>query len=68
MEKEQWIVIYKTADEFAAEILKQGLVESGIPAVVMNKKISAYNIGMVEVWVNPEDKALAEAYILENEI
>lgn len=68
MTTEQWTVIYKTDNEYAAEILKQGLIESGIAAVVMNKKISAYNLGMVEVWVNPEDKASADAYLKENQI
>lgn len=68
MSTEQWVVVYKTDNEFAAEVLKQGLIESDIPAVVINKKISAYNIGLIEVLVSSEDKASADAYIKENEI
>ncbi|MEE1884466.1 putative signal transducing protein [Pedobacter flavus] len=66
--EQQWIVIYKTDNEFSAEVLKQGLIEAGIPAVVLNKKISAYNIGRLEVMVSPEDVDNANQYLLTNNI
>ncbi len=66
--EDQWIVVYKTENAFAAEVLKQGLTEEEIPAVVINKKFNAYNIGMIEVLVNPADKEKAEEYILNNDI
>lgn len=65
---ENWIKVYTTGNTFAAEILTQGLIEAGIPAVVMNKQLSAYNIGEVNVMVNQDDFDKAMAYIIENDI
>jgi hypothetical protein len=65
---ENWIKVYTTSNPFAAEVLKQGLTEAGIPAVTMNKQLSAYNIGEINVLVNKSDFDKAIEYIVENEI
>ncbi|WP_421941837.1 putative signal transducing protein [Pedobacter sp.] len=65
---ENWIKVYTTADAFAAEVLKQGLTESGIPAVTMNKQLSAYHLGEINVLVHKADFNKAIEYIVENEI
>ncbi|QPH38072.1 putative signal transducing protein [Pedobacter endophyticus] len=65
---ENWIKVYTSSDVFAAEVLKQGLEEAGIPAVTINKQISAYNIGEVVVMVNKSDFDKAIEYIVQNEI
>ncbi|WP_158542130.1 putative signal transducing protein [Pedobacter chinensis] len=65
---ENWIKVYTTRDAFAAEILKQGLTEAGIPAVTLNKQLSAYNIGEINVLVNKSDFDKAIEYIVQNEI
>ena len=46
---ENWVKVYTTGDAFAAEVLKQGLIEEDIPAVVINKQLSAYNFGEINV-------------------
>lgn len=65
---ENWVKVYTTSDAFGAEVLKQGLIEAGIPAVTINKQLSAYNIGEINVLVNKVDFDKAIEYIVENEI
>jgi len=65
---ENWVKVYTTSNVFAAEVLKQGLTEAGIPAVTINKQLSAYNIGEINVLVNKIDFDRAIEYIVENEI
>ncbi|PYF75803.1 putative signal transducing protein [Pedobacter nutrimenti] len=64
-----WIKVYTTENAITAEIIKQGLLESEIPAVVLNKQDSSYGtFGVLNVMVSPEHFDLAIAYILENEL
>lgn len=65
---ENWVKVYTTSNAFAAELLKQGLTEAGIPAVTINKQLSAYNIGEINVLVSKLDFNKAIEYIVENEI
>ncbi len=65
---ENWVKVYTTSDAFAAEVLKQGLVEEDIPAVIINKQLSAYNIGEINVLVNKIDFDKAIEYIVKSEI
>lgn len=59
-----WVKIYTTQDPIHAEIIKQGLLEQDIAAVIMNKKDSSYQaFGWVDIMVNQADTAHAEAYI-----
>jgi hypothetical protein len=63
-----WVKVYTTQDAITAEIIKQGLVENDIAAVIMNKKDSSYqNFGLVDVMVNAADLEVAEAYIKSTE-
>ncbi len=63
-----WVKVYTTQDAITAEIIKQGLVENDIAAVIMNKKDSSYqNFGLVDVMVNAADLKAAEAYIKSTE-
>ncbi|MFD2285105.1 hypothetical protein GJU39_10155 [Pedobacter petrophilus] len=65
---ENWIKVYITTDTFAAEVLKQGLTEAGIPAVTINKQLVAYHLGEIHVMVNKTDFDKAIEYIVQNEI
>ena len=52
------IKVYTNAIE--AEIVKQMLVESGIPAIVLNKQDSSYLVfGKIELYVNQQDEQQA---------
>jgi len=63
-----WIKVYTTEDPVTAEIIKQGLIENDIAAVIMNKKDSSYQtFGIIEVLVNQKDFDTAEAYIQSTE-
>lgn len=44
---------------FEAEIVRNMLVENGIPAVIINKKDSSYLFGVIELYVNEGDKTVA---------
>ncbi|RQO67934.1 hypothetical protein DBR43_25850 [Pedobacter sp. KBW06] len=67
--KNNWIKVFSTEDAYTAEILKQGLIESDIAAVVMNQRDSSYQtFGIVHILVHPDNIEKAEAYIRENNI
>lgn len=52
------IKVYTNAIE--AEIVKQMLEESGIPAIVLNKQDSSYLVfGKIELYVNQQDQQQA---------
>jgi hypothetical protein len=64
-----WVKVYTTENAFTAEIIKQGLIESDIPAVVLNKQDSSYkSFGLLTVMVHAEDEEKAKIYIIENEL
>jgi hypothetical protein len=59
-----WVKVYTTENPVTAEIIKQGLIENDIAAVIMNKKDSSYQtFGVIEVLVNKKDAEFAIAYI-----
>jgi hypothetical protein len=63
-----WVKVYTTENPVTAEIIKQGLIENDIAAVIMNKKDSSYQtFGIIEVLVNQKDFDTAEAYIKSTE-
>jgi len=62
--EQNWIKVYTTENPVTAEIIKQGLIENDIAAVLMNKKDSSYQtFGLVDIMVNKEDTEAAETYI-----
>jgi len=66
MEKD-WIKIRTYTNAIEAEIVKQMLVESNIPAVVLNKQDSSYHFGKLELYVNAENENAALELIDENQ-
>ncbi|SHO61451.1 putative signal transducing protein [Algoriphagus zhangzhouensis] len=65
---ENWIKVYETEVPVRAEIVKGVLEENEIPAVVLNKKETVYNVfGMNEVHVSREN-LLKATNIIQNEI
>lgn len=64
-----WIKVYTTDNTFTAEIIKQGLIENEIPAVVLNKQDSSYKaFGTLTVMVHKDDFQKAIDYILQNDL
>jgi hypothetical protein len=67
MEKD-WIKIFTSSDFYRAEIVKQVLIEHDIDAVLLNKQLSGYNIGAVEVYIHQEDFSKAVEIMALNQI
>ena len=64
-----WTKVFSTEDPFTAEILKQGLLENDIAAVVMNQQDSSYKtFGTIHILVHPDNFDKAIAYIKDNDI
>ena len=66
MEKD-WVKIYTSSNFYRSEIIKQMLIENDIEAVLLNKQLSGYNIGSVEVYIHQEDFSKAVEIIALNE-
>jgi len=66
MEKD-WVKIYTSSNFYRAEIIKQALIENDIEAVLLNKQLSGYNIGSVEVYIHQQDFSKAIEIIALNE-
>ena len=66
MEKD-WVKIYTSSNLYQAEITKQMLIENDIEAVLLNKQLSGYNIGSVEVYIHQQDFSKAVEIIALNE-
>ena len=65
---QNWIKVYENQNQIRAEIVKAVLEENRIPAVVMSKKETVYNVfGTYEVLVVQSD-ALAAMQLIQNEI
>lgn len=66
---EGWTNIFTTEDAIEAEILKQGLIESDIVAVVMNKQDSPHKMfGVISILVPAEYEERAKQYLSDNGI
>ncbi|HCL05440.1 MAG TPA: hypothetical protein DHW64_05520 [Chitinophagaceae bacterium] len=66
---EGWTKIFTTEDAIEAEILKQGLIENDIVAVVMNKQDSPHKMfGVISVMVPDAEAERAIQYLSDNEI
>ena len=62
-----WQKVYTTDLQYRAEIVKAILAEHQINAVIIDKKDSAYQLGPVEVYVEPEH-VLSAIKIIEDGI
>ncbi len=65
MEK-NWKKILSTTNLMEAEIIKQMLLENEVHAVLMNKQISPYNIGTVELYVHEQQEETALRLMADN--
>ncbi|HYK76957.1 MAG TPA: DUF2007 domain-containing protein [Daejeonella sp.] len=63
-----WVKVYTSPDFFKSEIVRQVLIDHEIQAVLLNKQLSAYNIGEVEVYVHQNHFDEAIELILKNEL
>lgn len=64
-----WVKVYTTENPYTAELIKQGLIEEDIAAVVLNKQDSSYRaFGVLFVMVHPDNFDKAITYILQNNI
>jgi hypothetical protein len=63
-----WIKIFTSSDFYRAEIVKQVLIEHDIDAVLLNKQLSGYNIGAVEVYIHQEDFSKAVEIMALNQL
>ena len=64
---DDWTLVYSTELLFHAELLKHMLNDNQITAVLMNKQDSAYNFGLIEVYVKPPDVIKAKHLISKSE-
>ena len=67
MEKD-WIKIFTSSDFYRSEIVKQVLIEHEIDAVLLNKQLSGYDIGAVEVYIHQEDFSRAVEIMALNQL
>jgi hypothetical protein len=63
-----WIKIFTSSDFYRSEIIKQALIENDIDAVLLNKQLSGYNIGAVEVYIHQEDFSKAVEIMALNQL
>jgi hypothetical protein len=62
-----WQKVYTSDLQYRAEIVKAVLAEHNIPAVLIDKKDSAYHFGHIELYVAPE-QVLTAIKIIEDGI
>lgn len=59
-----WVKIYASSEIHKAEIVKSVLEDNNIASFEINKKDSSYiSVGEMELYVKPEDEALATIII-----
>jgi hypothetical protein len=61
--EQNWVCIYNTSTLYIAEMAKDLLHEEDIDAVIINKKDSNYQFGVLEIYVE-RDNALKAKHIL----
>jgi hypothetical protein len=65
---ENWTKVFEDINQIRAEIVKGVLEEKEIPAVILNKKETVYQLnGTYQVLV-PNDQALFALQLIQNEI
>ena len=65
---DSWVKVYTSSDFFKSEMIRQFLVENEIEAVILNKQGYPYNIGEIEVYVQPTLVQQAKELIAKSEI
>jgi hypothetical protein len=61
------VLIYKSTDNFKAELIRAVLDDNEIPCFLLNKKDSSYlSFGEIEIYVNVEDAVNALHIINKN--
>jgi hypothetical protein len=65
---DSWVKIYTSADFFKSEMVRQVLIDHEIDAVILNKQGYPYNIGQVEVYVQPDLFQSALELIVKNDL
>jgi len=65
---ENWTRVFEDMNQIRAEIVKGVLEDTGIPAVVLNKKETVYQLnGTYQVLV-PNDQAIHALQLIQHEI
>ncbi len=67
MEK-NWKKIWTTTNLIEAEIVKTMLLENEVHAVLMNKQVSPYNFGSVELYVHEQQEDIARQLMADNDV
>jgi hypothetical protein len=68
MEK-NWVRIYKSANFYQSEIVKQVLLQHSIEAVLLNKQDSSYrNFGNIEVYIHQQNFDEAIELLILNQL
>ena len=62
-----WGNVFQSPLEFRAHIVRDVLETRGIPAMLLNKKMSPYQLGHVEVHV-PTERVMEAIHIINQEI
>ncbi len=62
----KWARVFKNDNLYRAEIVKAVLEDNDIPAVVVNKKDTAYHLGFYEVHVGADDVLMAIKIITDD--
>lgn len=64
----KWQKVFSSENDFRAELVRLTLENSGVSAMIVNKKMTAYNnFGELEVYVNRQD-VLPALKIIQDEI
>ena len=63
---ENWVKVYTSSDFFKVELARQFLIDNEIDAVLINKQGYPYNIGEVELYVQPENTGKAGQLIQQH--
>ena len=65
---ENWIRVFEDQNQIRAEIVKGVLEERGVPAIVLNKKETVYQLnGTFQVLV-PNDQVISALQLIQHEI
>ncbi len=64
---EDWKLIYRSTEEYKAEIIKQLLTDNGLHPVLLDHKDSEFGLGEAEIYISPLELVEAKRVMEENE-